>query len=91
MKRPRLTEGRKRVYNQRHRTLLRRDKEMTDAPMYEIWGCDLNGLYEPSTGRPDVFLEDCMTYAEAAKVRDEWQTHDQAAWIVNKETREVVN
>lgn len=62
---------------------------MNHTPKYEIWTADLNSLYLDEC-RPPVFAEDCFTYDEAVKARSEWQQHDTAAWIRDKETGEVV-
>ena len=58
--------------------------------IYEIWAADLNSLYDDLPTEP-VFMEDCFTLAEAVKARKEWQTHDCAAWIQDKETGEIIN
>ena len=57
--------------------------------MYEIWTADLSSLYT-SEIRPSVFAEDCHSYEEATKARAEYQSHDTAAWIQDKETGSIV-
>lgn len=59
-------------------------------PKYEIWTADLNGLYHDMPASPPVFAEDCWTLEEARKARGEYQTHDQAAWIQEKETGKLI-
>lgn len=58
-------------------------------PKYEIWTADLNSLYLDVPGIP-IFAEDCWTLEEARKARGEYQTHDQAAWIQEKETGTII-
>lgn len=58
-------------------------------PKYEIWAADLNSLYDDEP-RPAVFMEDCFSYDEAITARREYQTHDCAAWIQDKETGQIV-
>lgn len=58
-------------------------------PKYEIWTADLNSLYHDMP-YPSVFAEDCWTLEEAYKARNEYQTHDQAAWIQDKETGKII-
>lgn len=58
--------------------------------MYEIWIADLSSLYIGEI-RPPVFAEDCHYYADAIKARTEYQTHNTAAWIQDKETGEIVH
>lgn len=53
-------------------------------PQYEIW------VAYNSQPLTSVFMEDCETYEQACQACCEYQTHDRAAWIVDKETREIV-
>lgn len=59
-------------------------------PIYEIWTADLNSLYHDVPREP-VFAEDCYSLSEAIKARNEYQTHDQAAWIQDKETGVIIH
>lgn len=59
------------------------------APEYEIWAADLNSLYDEAAAAP-VFMEDCFSYDEAVNARNEYRTHDCAAWIQHKETGEII-
>ena len=58
-------------------------------PQYEIWGCDTDkdGDIQPFS---EQFREDCLTLADAKIACQEWQSHGRAAWIVDKDTREMV-
>lgn len=58
-------------------------------PQYEIWIADLSSLYELEI-RPAVFAEDCFSYTEAKQAIKEYQSHDTAAWIQDKDTGQVV-
>jgi hypothetical protein len=54
--------------------------------MYEVWGLDLT-LPSDFDGH---FLEDCETYSEAIRAKKDYQEQGMAAWIVNKETHELL-
>ncbi len=58
--------------------------------MYEIHGGHLDSLsfYD---GGPSSHLEDCQTLEEAKIALRGWHNANHAAWIVDKETQEIVN
>ncbi len=58
-------------------------------PIYEVWTADLNSLYEDQV-RPAVFAEDCFSFDEATKAVKDYQSNDMAAWILDKNTNEIV-
>ena len=59
-------------------------------PKYEIWTADLSSLYDDAGVFPPSFAEDCVDIDEARAAVKEYQTHDTAAWIKDKETGEIV-
>lgn len=65
---------------------------MTVENKFEVWGCDLNDLYAENYNPiiPDYIVHECATVEEARNVRDGNQTHDMAAWVVDKETHKIV-
>lgn len=59
---------------------------------YEVWKCDLNALYNGNdiAVGVDEFVEDVETISDAKRAIHDLQDHRTAAWVVNKETREIV-
>lgn len=57
-------------------------------PTYEIWGLD--DIPSDLDYGPPHFREDCETFEEALEVMKEWQSNGRAAWIVDKETGEII-
>ena len=58
-------------------------------PRYEIWGLD--NTPSDMDGGQGQHREDCVSYAEACKARNEWQAGGKAAWIQDKETGEHIS
>jgi hypothetical protein len=57
--------------------------------MYEIKGGNLDSLSFYDNG-PASHLEDCETLADAIRTKREWHEQNYAAWIVVKETQEII-
>lgn len=60
---------------------------MNNSPQYEIWG---NYTDDSNYGTHDIFFEDCDTLENALVAVEEYRNGYRYAYIVDKETQELV-